>query len=293
MTRTPVWLVAAILLAATLFAAAGCGEDEPPRFRTDEQTLSPERMDRGLVIILPGIEGESLMNHNIRRGLLNAQIDQGITIHRWGSPIPGISLLLNQTNVVGNRIAGKRVADLAVAYQTAHPGRPVHIIGHSGGGGIAVFAAESMPPGSQIDGIILLSASISAGYDMSKAIANCRKGAANFYCTSDVGLLVVGTTLVGTVDGGRGTSAGNSGFTHGFSRLYELEIRPEEVVGDPHATATRPSYVSSHVAPWVLSSLWPPSGRIALASAAAPRPARRAAPPDPPGPMACAGHPAR
>jgi pimeloyl-ACP methyl ester carboxylesterase len=253
-------IAARALLAAAAFAAAGCEEAGPPRLRTSGGYVNPDRLANGLVIILPGIEGESAMNHGIREGIVSSGTGRAVAIHLWGSPIPGISMFINQTNVLGNRLAGKRVADMVVAYQDANPGRPVHIIGHSGGGGVAVFAAESMPEGRQVDGIILLSASISAGYDMSKALTKCKSGAVNFYCRADVGLLVIGTTLFGNVDGVRGPATGNSGFTNGHSKLYELELTPEMTVGDPHAAATRAGFVQTYVAPWVASAIWPPTG---------------------------------
>ena len=125
---------------------------------------------------------------------------------------------------------------------------------------MAVFAAEAMPEGRQLDGIILLSASISAGYDMSKAVSKCKSGAVNFYCRGDVGLLVIGTSFFGNVDGVRGTAAGNAGFTLGHAKLHEFELTPELTVGDPHAAATRPEFVRPYVAPWVTSAMWPPGG---------------------------------
>jgi len=275
MIRRSLSIPANLLLAAMAVLAAGCGEEQTPQFRTGGGYVSPQRLDRGLVIILPGIEGESHMNHGIRDGVLSGGIDRAVPIHLWGSPIPGVSLLINQTNVVGNRLAGKKVADMIVAYQDANPGRPVHIIGHSGGGGVAVFAAEAMPEGRQVDGIILLSASISAGYDMSKAVSKCKSGAVNFYCRGDVVLLVIGTSFFGNVDGARGTAAGNAGFTKGYPKLYEFELTPEMTFGDPHAAATRPEFVRTYVAPWIASAIWPPG------SGALTPPAAASAPPSP------------
>ena len=104
-------------------------------------------------------------------------------------------------------------------YQDNHPGRPVYVVGHSGGGGVAVFTAESLPDGRKIDGLVLLSASISKGYDLHKALANCRRGIINYYSSRDVGLLGVGTTLMGNVDGGHGPSAGLKGFDNAFPGL--------------------------------------------------------------------------
>ena len=125
------------------------------------------------------------------------------------------------------------------------------------------MAAEGMPDGRQVDGLVLLSASISAGYDLTKALGRCKKGILNVYNRDDGGLLGVGTTVVGTVDGSRGASAGLTGFDGPgsaagqdvYHKLQQLEITPSMTWGDsdPHGAATRPSFVSSYVAPWILS----------------------------------------
>jgi pimeloyl-ACP methyl ester carboxylesterase len=258
--------VALVSLAATV----GCGAG-------NAQYLTEGRKAVGLIVILPGIEGESPMNHNIRRGFERAGVQAAMPIFNWGRPIPIAGMMLNQMDVIGNRMAGARVARMVRQYQESYPDRPVYLVGHSGGGGIAVFAAESMPEDTQVEGLVLLSASISRGYDLTKALEHCRCGIVNFYNPQDVGLLAVGTTLTSTVDGVRGPSAGLEGFTgpganapvderYAYRKLYQFELRPGMSGGDPHAAVTRPGFVSSYVAPWVRSENWP-AGTGYLASA--------------------------
>ena len=174
-------------------------------------------------------------------------------------------MLLNQMDFLGNRLAGLRIAKMIEQYQDDHPGAPVYIVGHSGGGGVAVFAAEGMSEGRQVDGLVLLSASIWAGYDLTKALGRCRNGIVNFYNKSDVGLLAIGTTITSNVDGMRGPSAGLNGFdaakidkTGVYSKLYQVRMTAGMTGGDaPHAAATRPGFVSLYVAPWVSDGSWP------------------------------------
>jgi hypothetical protein len=240
----------ALLAGAMLFLQPGCG-DAP----TSAEFLTPDRMSHGLVVILPGIEGESSFNQNIRRGLVRAGIDDALPIYHWGSPVPGVGMLLNQMDFVGNRLAGARIARFVEDYQDRFPGKPVYIVGHSGGGGVAVFAAEGLEPGRKVDGLVLLSASIWAGYDLTKALANCRNGIVNFYNPDDVGLLAIGTTVTSNVDGMRGPSAGLNGFDSRKAGLYQ--VRVSYGAGDPHTAATHPGYVSTRVAPWVAAASWP------------------------------------
>ncbi len=225
----------------------GCGPDTDP--------VTEDRLAQGLVIILPGIEGESPFNHDIRSGLEDANVPGAMMIYHWGRPIPLAGPLINQMDVLGNRVEGRRIAQFIVDYQDSHPGKPVHIVGHSGGGGMAVFAAESLPEERKVDGLVLISASISADYDLNKALGHCKSGIVNFYCKADVGLLVIGTTIAGNVDGAHGPAAGQKEFQGTFDRLWQREVCQEGQ--DAHTAGTRASVVSSEVAPWVLQSQWP------------------------------------
>jgi len=261
------WAVWSVIAAVAVLS--GCGADNA-RFTT------PERMDEGLVVILPGIEGVSEMNLDIRRGLVRGGVDRALPIYSWRRPIPIAGVLINQMDFLGNRLEGIKLAKMITEYQDAHPGRPVYLIGHSGGGGVAVFAAEAMPEGRQVDGLVLLSASISKGYNATKALKRCRNGIVNFYNRSDAGLLGVGTTVVGNVDGVHGPSAGLEGFDPArsgdpeekrlaYARLYQVALSPSMTGGgDPHAAATHPGFVASYVVPWIRAQGWP-AGKATIA----------------------------
>lgn len=257
-TSWPHALVA--LLTAGLLAAGGC-DGQAADFVTED------RMERGLVVILPGIEGQSELNQNIRRGLDAGGVACALPIHSWGRPVPLVGMIVNQVDFLGNRLAGVGVANMIRNYQDSHPNRPVFIVGHSGGGGVAVFAAEAMPEGRKVDGLILLSASISSAYDLTKALSRCRLGIVNFHNPDDFALLGLGTTALGNVDGTHGPSAGLIGFDKlsgkaaEAKRLAYQKLHQVKLTGlgddDPHASTTRVGFVSLRVAPWVLSDSWP------------------------------------
>lgn len=257
--RAIAW-TAMLAVAASTFGCGGAAQDE---------YTAEDRKANGLVIILPGIEGESGYNHDIRQGLAAAGMETAMPIWRWGRPIPLAGLLLNQIDFIGNRFEASKISDMIVRYQDDHPGKPVYLIGHSGGGGVAVFAAEGLPEGRQVNGLVLLSASISSGYDLTKALQRTRQGIVNFRNPNDIALLGIGTTLVGNVDGGRGPSAGLVGFSRpsprdrveklqAYSRLHQIEI--DGLIGDggnAHGSATRSDFVTSYVAPWLMAGNWP------------------------------------
>lgn len=259
-------LAVASMWLAALVLACGCSNGGNTRFET------ADRLSNGLVIILPGIEGESPLNHQIRQGMVFAGVYRAMPIYSWGRPVPIAGPLLNQMDFIGNRLEGRRIARMIASYQDNYPGRPVHLIGHSGGGGVAVFAAEAMPEDRKIDGLVLLSASISSAYDLTKAMSHCRNGILNIYTKADVGFLIVGTTIAGNVDGTRGPAAGAIGFDkprpgdktgkhQAYGRLYEMELAGEAAGGlaDAHAATTRSGFVATYVVPWITSPTWPPA----------------------------------
>ena len=253
------WLFGAFLLIC------GCGGAAHDRY------FAKDRQANGLVIILPGIEGESSLNHDIRQDLLQAGVKAAMPIYHWGRPVPLAGLLLNQVDFIGNRIEASKISDMIKRYQDEHPGRPVHLVGHSGSGGMAVFAAEGLPDGRKVDGIILLSASIASSYDLTKALQHSRHGIVNFYNTSDVALLGLGTTIVGNVDGWRGPSAGLIGFDtpspsshedkqQAYARLYQVRVQSYMTgEGSAHAGSTGISFVWLYVSPWISAGSWPAS----------------------------------
>lgn len=252
-----------IICLITLSTVIFCGCENNSAF------MAPERLEAGLVVILPGIEGESGANQNVRNGLNNAGIDRSLQIWHWGRPVPGLGMFINQVDFLGNYIAGERIAQRIMKYQDKHPDRPVHIIGHSGGGGIAVFAASAMPKGRQVTGVVLLSASISSNHDITRALNHCSSGIVNFYNPDDGALLGLATTVLGNVGGAHGPSAGLMGFTMppdsasderkmAYQKLYQVPMTSGMVSGaTPHFAATQPHFVSSYVAPWISSSSWP------------------------------------
>jgi pimeloyl-ACP methyl ester carboxylesterase len=169
-------------------------------------------MDRGLVIILPGIEGPSMWNANIARGLNEGGVRCGIEVYDWGTNVPG-GMLINLADIERNRAAARGLSEHIRIYQAAHPGKPVHVIGHSGGGGIAVLAAELLSRDRPLTTAILLAPALSPDYDLTEALARTRYGIFCYYSPYDAALLRVGTSMAGTIDRRFGQAAGAVGFT--------------------------------------------------------------------------------
>lgn len=246
----------ATVVAACLLAAPGCEKVDWNTYFT-----SPERMDRGLVIILPGIEGESAANQDIRKGLDDAGVPYALAIYRWGFPMPGVGLYMNQTDTEGNRRAARELAEHLLEYQKNFPGRPIFLSGHSAGGGEVVFTLEALADlgAEPVEGVFCLAASISSDYRLDKALPMTRRGLVNIWNPED-GLLNTGATFFGNVDGGHAPSAGRAGFQHDYPNVFNVKITSAEVgvYGDPHYISTNASLISKYGPVWLNSETWPP-----------------------------------
>jgi len=261
-----------VALSSVVFAGAGCATD-------GSMYVTPARQARGLVMILPGVEGRSSLNDHIRQGLNGAGVFCALEVRQWGFLVPVVKLAVNQTNVPGNRHAAAVIAKEIVAYRKQYPGRSVYLVGHSAGGGLAVFVLEALDKikgNHYVDGVVLLSASISNDYDLTTALRHSRSGIVNFYNESDLALLGLATTLLGNVDGGRSASAGRTGFirpdpdlepqkAHIYSRLYQVQVTRGMLgpLSGPHVASTNISFIATYVAEWVLTPTWPPAMRVA------------------------------
>jgi pimeloyl-ACP methyl ester carboxylesterase len=190
---------------------------------------TPERLDRGLVLVLPGIEGESCINHSVARGLADGGIDCAIEIHDWTTGV----ILLFLYHLRGwrrNVRQAERLVRRIVEYRQAHPGRPVFVVGHSGGGAMTVVTLERLPPETVVTGAVLLEPSISPGYDLSTALVRSERGIWNFHSLLDVFFEGIATSVGGTTDGRYGPAAGMIGFrmparpSDAGQRLYQAQL---------------------------------------------------------------------
>jgi pimeloyl-ACP methyl ester carboxylesterase len=194
--------------------------------------MSSERLERGYTVVLPGIEGTSYLNANVAKGLVQGGWPGAVEVYDWTAG----SVLLFPVNLRAldrNKHEAGKIAQKIIRYQARHPNRPVHIIGHSGGGGVAVLALEALPSDHAIASAILLAPAISPEYDLRKALRRTQQGVWNFYSRYDVGFLKAGTMFMGTMDGQHTSAAGAVGFQmpRGLDdddrRLYAGKLRQQ------------------------------------------------------------------
>ena len=180
-----------------------------PRQRT--ALRADARRKHGYIIILPGIEGRSCFNIDLARGLADGGVRASIEIYDWTTGV--LPLFLYHLRALGrNRRQASLVADRIVRYQLQFPGRPVHLIGHSGGGAIALMALEALPNGHSVTSAILINAALSPKFDITTALSRTNLGVWDFSSPFDVIFLALFVLVFGTVDGRHCPAAGMIGF---------------------------------------------------------------------------------
>jgi hypothetical protein len=230
------------------------------------RALDESLLADGLTLVLPGIEAESVWTYGMCDGLHEGGVKGQIRVFNWGLPFPG-GYLANLTRVDRARRRARDIAQMVMDYQDAFPGRPVHIVAQSGGGGPAVFAAEALPVGRTVDGIVLLGAALSPRYNLARALAKTKKGLLNSYSCRD-GILNWGTRLFGTVDRQFTKACGCIGFdrpdvlTAAEHRLYDEKLHqlswcPEWAESchhwGGHLASGGETFLAKHIAPWVMA----------------------------------------
>jgi len=195
-------LSALLAAAALLTGLSGCVGHK--------SYMDKARLDKGLILILPGIEGESQLNHMIADGLKDAGVPDAIDIYDW----TGTRLLMlgNTMRYERNLQQASLVAARLAEYMRTHPGRPVHLIGHSGGGGLAVMVLEQMSRRRPITAAILLAPALSPDHNLAAALERTQYGIYNFWSPTDFAFLGIGTSAFGNMDREHGPAAGMVGF---------------------------------------------------------------------------------
>lgn len=228
------------------------------------RTFCEAEVAEGMTFVLPGIESESVFTYGICDGLVNGGLRGGMRVFNWGLPFPG-GYLANLTRLDRNR---RRAADLAaaiMAYQDRYPEKPVWLVAHSGGCGVAIFAAEALPADRQIEGIVLLSGALSPTYDLRTALARTRRGILNSYSCKDELVLRWGTSFFGTTDRNFCPACGYAGFqipenlSDDDRRLYgklrqvawRRDMADECRHWGGHITSANGQYMARYITPWM------------------------------------------
>jgi pimeloyl-ACP methyl ester carboxylesterase len=221
----------------------------------------PQKLDQGYTVVLPGVMGSAPLDHGIVKGLVDAGVPTAVELYDWtASPI---RIVYNLRALSRNRNEARKIAERIVAYQDRYPGRPVYLVGYSGGAAVAVLALEALPTDRKITKAVLLAPTLAQDYDLQLALSRTEQGVHSFHSAIDVPVMVVLATALGTTEGKHTFTAGAFGFQRpkgpedsqrrpDYSRLtqhaYELKMLESGHAGGHFGWANR-GWVAQWVAP--------------------------------------------
>ena len=270
----PQRLALAAVIAVGLVVVAGCSVNQATCRPVSNSHTSvvlapwnnpnlvfPERLDRAYTIVLPGIWGDQPLDHGIVVGLKEADVQSAVELYDWTET--ALALVTNLRDLEHNRNEAQKIAEKIVWYQQRYPGRPVHLVGYSGGGGEAVLTLEALPPGHRVTSAVLLAPTLAPDYDLSLALSRTERGIHNFYSMLDAPILMLVSTAVGTTEGRHTLAAGAVGFDAPMSlsradrRIYESRVTQQAyqldmlLDGHPggHLGWANPTFIARRVAP--------------------------------------------
>jgi pimeloyl-ACP methyl ester carboxylesterase len=216
----------------------------------------------GVVFVVGGVGGIDPIGPAARLALPMAGVPHEIRDFVWTHGTGCLLKDLRDTHYVLTR--AEELAQEIHQVKAADPDRPIYLVGHSGGAGLALAAAELLPPAS-LERIILLSAAVAPNYDLRPALrATCRE-IVSFNSCIDRFWLCWGTSHFGTIDRVYGPSAGLDGFVVPsdldeesrwlYQRLVQVSWKPEMVLAQHtglHHSTCMPGFLARQVAPWLM-----------------------------------------
>ncbi|MCX5671638.1 MAG: hypothetical protein NTU94_10010 [Planctomycetota bacterium] len=206
-----------LLMTAVAAGATGC---------TQVNYTSPDRYERGLVVVLSGAGGMMGECDRLRDGLAAGGVDRALEVYEWSAG----EVLSDQASVEANHHKAALLARRIETYLHEYSGRPVHLVGVSAGTGLAVWAIEALTGNDKITGGVLISSSLLAQYDLTRALDRVTDRLYAFTSVADT-VLSLGVSVAGTVD--RGVGATNPTFVRARIAPLVLGRRPENGAGKP------------------------------------------------------------
>jgi pimeloyl-ACP methyl ester carboxylesterase len=215
----------------------------------------------GIVFVVDGVGGLDCLGAFARSAFRSAGLPHEVRTFFWTHGRG--HMLADLTDTPHMRARAVELATEIWRLKQEDPQRPIFIIGHSGGAGVALAAAECLPPAT-LERMVLLSAAVSPGYDLRPALLATRGEIVSFNSYLDRFWLSWGTSHFGTMDRVYGPAAGLTGFVvpRGidpagqclYQRLVQISWEPKMLLDHYtglHISTTMPGFLGRHVAPWL------------------------------------------
>lgn len=160
------------------------------------QPREPSPVCRGILFVTDGAGGFEAASRNIRKILAGGNVPLEVRTFSWTHGY--CRILSDQMHETHLKEEGRMLADVLLSCQHESPNQPIYLLGHSAGCGVALLAAEHLPPDT-LTRIVLLAPAVSSQHDLRAALRSSCRGIDVFVSSHDwvclgLGMLVLGTT---------------------------------------------------------------------------------------------------
>ncbi len=152
---------------------------------------------QALVIVLDGAGGFEAASRTIGKTVAESKLPLEVHGFHWTHGY--CRVFSDQMHASHTRREGQQLAELLLRCKQEAPDRPIYLMGHSAGCGVALIAAEMLPPNT-LERIVLLAPAVSSKHDLRGALRSSCQGIDAFISSHDWACLGIGTTLMGTTD---------------------------------------------------------------------------------------------
>jgi len=199
-TRSLVRKFVGLVLAGATIGCAASGPIQP----------RPASAKSTYIVELPGMSGWTHVNERCLRGLAEGGVSDHIEIYDYTKPYWLIGAVRAWDH---NRAAARYIADCIAAKLREDPAARIILVSWSTGSAVTLWTLEDLPPGMQVQSILMIQPCVDPAHDLRPALSHVRGHAFALESCGDVFALGVGTWIVGAADGGGHTpAAGMIGF---------------------------------------------------------------------------------
>ena len=212
-----------------------------------------EKMGRTWYIDGAGNWGFGVLD--VPQGLHDGGYQGAVTNHRWSLTF---NPALDQTLRFIAKGSGEGLGREITAYLKKYPKADANIIALSAGTGVGMWAIENVQPPCQVNSYVMLGASISSKYDVTKALKNMKGNIYVYYSWTDP-VLQGPVRALGTIDGTFDDAAGLVGLQGPGSasgRVVNIARRAEHAQygwTGGHADCTNHKFVERYIARHIVS----------------------------------------
>lgn len=217
-------------------------------------TPTENEYQKGLIIFYPGSANLHIEGLGFYYAFRDAGIDLAFEEMMWQDYLEHFFTEDHaQPKINANAVVE---AERVSQFIRSHPDSPVTMVTYSGGAVFALRVAANLPDDTPVDRIIITSAGIWKGTDLTPALAHCTLGIVNYWSPRENGPILV-SRLLGLADGSFMDPASSFGFDQTDPKLTQI-MWTEDMIADGNNGEhldflINLPWLMKYIAPWVVT----------------------------------------